>query len=156
MGKVPLLEFCQPEGFGKRSQRHLKGGQGIDETNEPPHFQFQDLGAVPHLFNDLFLPMEFADGWVTVVALKVVGKDSQRARILLGQGLEPLQEISEAGIPTETYRSVVEFRFGHHQIRHVTHVGLHALNVEENMQGFFLFLRLRVQGVLRIFGAKGL
>ena len=97
VGKIPLLEFCQPEGFGKRSQRHLKEGQGINETNEPPHFQFQDLGAVPHLFNDLLLSMEFVDGRVTVVALKVVGQDSQRARILFGQGLEPLQEINDGG-----------------------------------------------------------
>jgi len=33
VGKVPLSEFGEPKGFGKRREGHLEEAEGIDETD---------------------------------------------------------------------------------------------------------------------------
>ena len=91
---------------------------------------------------------------VPVIPLKIMSKDIDGARVLLGQSVEPFEKISQAMFSLETDGSRILFGFGHHEIGHVLFLGLHGFNVKEHVQGGWFLGALVV--ITPLVGPQGL
>ena len=152
--EVPLSQFRESKGFGKRSQGHLEETERIDETDLVV-LDLQQLAPVSDLLDFLIVRMVLVHHKVPVIPLKIVCKDIDGARVLLGQSVEPFEKISQAVFSLETDGSRILFGFGHNEIGHVLFLGLHGFNVKEHVQGgWFLFVVALV--ITPLVGPQGL
>ena len=99
--------------------------------------------------------MELVRHKVPVIPLKIMSKDIDGARVLLGQSVEPFEKISHTMFSLETDGSRNLFGFDHNEIGHVLFLGLHGFNVKKHVQGgWFLFVVALV--ITPLVGPQGL
>jgi len=160
MGEVPLFQFRQSKGFGKGRQRHLEETERIDETDAIV-FDFQEFAPVTELFGDEVVLEVLVDDKVPIVPLEIMGQDIDLTRVVLHEGIQPFEKISETMLARETNGAIVVFGFGHDQIGYVLFLGLHGLNVKKHVEGRSRVVVVVVVVVvflllLRFIGSQGL
>ena len=70
---------------------------------------------------------------IAIVPLEVMSEYIDLSGVIVGQGIQPFQEISDAMVAVETHGLVVVFGFGHDEIGDVFFLGLHGFNVKKHM-----------------------
>ena len=93
---------------------------------------------------------------VPVIPLKIVGDDTDLARVVLGQGVCPFEKISQAMFSFETDGSRIVFGFGHDEIGHVLFLGLHGFNVKKHVQRRWFVIVVAVVVIIALVGRQGL
>ena len=140
VGEVPFAEFCQAKGFGKGGEGHLEKTHGIDESYTIV-LDLQEFTPVPELFDDLVVVIVLMNDKIAIVPLEIMSEDIDLAGIVVGQGIQPFQKISDAMVARETHGLIVVFGFGHNEIGDVLFLGLHGFNIKKHMQRGQLVVR---------------
>ena len=134
MREVPFCQFRQSKGLGKGGQRHLEETERIDET-EAIVFDFQEFAPVPELFDEAIVAVVLVDDKVPIVPLEILGQHIDLTRVVLREGIQLFEKISNTMLAWETNGAIVVFGFGHDQIGYVLFPGLHGLNVKKHVKG---------------------
>jgi len=132
--EVPPFQSRQPKGFGKGRQRHLEEDEKIDETDAIV-FDFQEFAPVTELFDNAVVAVVLVDDKVPIVPLKIMGQHIDLTRVVLREGIQPFEKISETMLAGETNGSIVVFGLGHDQIGYMLFLGLHGFNVKKHVRG---------------------
>ena len=135
MGEVPFFQFLQSKGFGKGRQRHLEETERIDETDAIV-FDFQEFAPVTELLGDAVVLEVLMDDKVPIVPLEIMGQHIDLTRVVLREGIQPFEKISDTMFAWETNGAIVVFGLGHDQIGYVLFLGLHGLNVKKHVEGW--------------------
>jgi len=155
MREVAFSQFRQSKGFGKGGQRHLEEAERIDETDAIV-FDFQEFAPVTELFGDAIVLEVLMDDKVPIAALEIMGQHVDLTRVVLREGIQPFEKISDTILAWETNGAIVVFGFGHDQIGYVLFPGLHGLNVKKHMKGWSGDVVVVVFLLLRFIGLQGL
>ena len=118
VGKVALFEFSEPKGFGKRRQGHLKETEGSDETDDLVAFDLQEFAPVADQFHLLVVGVVLVHHKIPIIPLEIMSDDVDGTRLVLGQGIQPFEKLSDTLVSSETKGLRVVFGFGHDQIGH--------------------------------------
>ena len=101
------------------------------------------------------------DDKVPIVPLEIMGDDVDLTRVVLREGIQPFEKISDTVFSLETKGPIVVFGFGYDEIGHVLFLGLHGLDVKKHVKGWdvillvFVFLLLLLL-FLHLIGSQGL
>ena len=100
------------------------------------------------------------DDKVPIVPLEIMGQHIDLTRVVLREGIQPFEKISETMFAWETNGAIVVFGFGHDQIGYVLFLGLHGLNVKKHVEGWsgvvVVGVLVHVFLLLRFIGSQGL
>ena len=100
------------------------------------------------------------DDKVPIVPLEIMGQDINLTRVVLCEGIQPFEKISDTMLAWETNGAIVVFGFGHDQIGYVLFLGLHGLNVKKHVEGWTAVVVVVVVHVflllLRFIGSQSL
>jgi len=106
------------------------------------------------LFYDSVVGVVLVDDKIAIVPLEIMGEDVDLTRVVLREGIQPFEKISDTMVSLETKGSIVVFGFGHDEIGHVLFVGLHGLDVKKHVRGWHVILVFVV--VVLLVGSQGL
>ena len=94
-------------------------------------FDFQQFTPVPELLDDSVVAIVLMNDKVAIVPLEIVSEYIDLSCVMVGQGIQPFQKISDAMVAGETHGLVVVFGFGHDEIGDVLFLGLHGFNIKK-------------------------
>ena len=110
------------------------------------------------MFGDAVVLEVLVDDKVPIVPLEIMGQHIDLTRVVLREGIQPFEKISETMLAWETNGAIVVFGFGHDQIGYVLFLGLHGLTVKKHVEGWHVLHVVVpvVLLVLRFIGSQGL
>jgi len=88
----------------------------------------------------LVVGVVLVDDKVAIVPLEIVSEDVDLTGVVLREGIQPFEKISDTVFSLETKGSLVVFGFGHEEISHVLFLGLHGLDVKKHVEGWHVIL----------------
>ena len=139
-----------PNVFGNAAKRHLEERQGVDEVDSVVG-ELHQFGTVADLLEDTLLSVIFIEDEQSVLSLKIMSNDGERARLVFRQSIQPLQKRFDAVLFSKRFGVVVVFRFSHDKIRDVAVRILHGLDIKKDVKWGFLFLFLHVHALIVCF-----
>ena len=83
--------------------------------------------------DDAVVPIVFLDDEVPVVPLEVMSNDIDLSCVIVGQGIQPFQKVTDTSETWERLGFIVVFGFGHDEIGKVFFLGLHGFDIKEDV-----------------------
>jgi len=108
----------------------------------------------------LVVGVVLVDDKVPIVPLEIMGDDVDLTRVVLREGIQPFEKISDTLFSLETKGPIVVFGFGHDEIGHVLFLGLQGLDVKKHVEGWHVILVFvhvfLLLFLLQLIGSQGL
>ena len=96
------------------------------------------------------------DDKVPIIPLEIVSDDVDLTRVVLREGIQPFEKISDTVFSWETKGSIVVFGVGYDQICPVLFLGVHGLDVKKHVKGWNVILVFVVVVLFHLVGSQGL
>ena len=94
--------------------------------------------------------MSFVDDGITIVALGIMCQHRQGSGSIQGECIEAEDKIAQTHLAEESDGAIVGGRLAHHEIGRVFSVDLHALDVEEYVQGWKRLVDVHLMGSVAV------
>ena len=85
------------------------------------------------MLDDAVVPIVFLDDKVPIVPLKIMSDDIDLSCVIVGQGIQPFQKVTDTSGTWERLGFILVFGFGHDEIGNVFFVGLHGFDIKEDV-----------------------